>query len=247
VAGVWLRVSAWARANWARSIPVVLLVALAGGTAMALAAGTRRTDSAPERYTASYGGDPDLILYQPSGPPIADEMRELPGVASVQSITFVMAFPTGRSGGTTFDGVDPFTGDDDLPGSYIVEGRFTDPDSASEFTVTRQAAALMDAHIGEAYEVVSYTQDQIDANAFAAQPEGPTFTATLVGIVGSPTDFDEPSSMVTFSAGLLDAHPEIGIVASIVPVDVAGGSPAAVLEEVRALRSVPTSRSSRRS
>ena len=234
MAGVWLR-SAWARANWARSIPVVLLVALAGAAAMALVAGTRRTDSAPDRYTASYGGDPDLLLYQPYGPPIADSVREIDGVEHVQNITFVAAFPMKRDGSGIFDGVDPFAGDDDLPGSFVVDGRFTDPSAPTEFTLSRQAAAAMDATVGETYDVVSLTQAQIVANAFEDEPAGPRFDATLVGIVGSVTDFDAPTNTLTFSEGFLAALPDVGVVASIVPVYVADGATERVLAEIREL------------
>src|SRR5687768_4468350 len=117
MAGVWLRVTAWVRANWARTIPVVLLAGLAAGAASALAAGTRRTESVPDRYTRSFGGDPTTVLYQPYGPPLTDDVRALPEVASAKGTTFIAAFPIGGDGEVAFD-TNPFVGEDDLFGAY---------------------------------------------------------------------------------------------------------------------------------
>src|SRR6188768_3740207 len=103
MAGVWMRVATWARANWRRTIPVVLLVAIAAGAASALAAGSRRTATAPDRYTAVHGGDPTAVLYQPYGPPLTDDVRALPEVEWAEAITFIAAFPLDRDGEVVFD------------------------------------------------------------------------------------------------------------------------------------------------
>ncbi|MEJ7801731.1 MAG: FtsX-like permease family protein, partial [Ilumatobacter sp.] len=219
MAGVWFRVAAWVRSNWIRTIPVVLVVALAAGVAGALAVGTRRTETAPDRYTAAYGGDPTVALYQPYGPPLTDVIRTAPGVAEAHGVTFVLAFPLDRSGNDVFDS-NPFAGEDDFFGSRLVEGRFTAPGATDEFTVNQTEMDLLRGEVGETYDFVSYSQQQTDENDFDDNSsfDGPTFRATLVGIVTSSAEFEDSTPMLTFSDGFLPAHPGIGIVATIVGV-----------------------------
>lgn len=219
MAGVRMRVVAWVRSNWIRTIPVVLIVALAAGAAGALAVGTRRTETAPDRYTAAYGGDPTVALYQPYGPPLTDAISRAPGVAEARGITFVPAFPLDRFGNNVFDS-NPFAGEDDFFGTRVVEGRFNAPGATDEFTVNQTEMALLRGEVGETYNFVSYSQQQTDENDFGDNSsfDGPTFRATLVGIVTSPLEFDDPTPSLTFSNGFLPAHPGIGIVATIVGV-----------------------------
>ncbi len=127
MAGVWLRVAAWARANWPRTVPVVLIVALAGAAAFALVAGIRRTETAPSRLTAAFGGDPDLVLLQPAGDPLTSTIAALPGVLSAKGLTFVAAFPIGEDGSMAFE-ANPFAGEEDFFGTAVLEGRFTEGD-----------------------------------------------------------------------------------------------------------------------
>ena len=81
------------RFRWRRTLVVALLIGVVAGTVLTLAAGARRTASAPDRYTAASGGDPELVVMQPSGEPLTDAVRQLPGVAAVRAVTFVPAFP----------------------------------------------------------------------------------------------------------------------------------------------------------
>jgi hypothetical protein len=126
MAGVSLRVAAWARTSWTRVVPVIVVVALAAATPFALAAGTRRTETAPDRLTVAEGGDPDLVLYQSFGDPLTEEIRQVDGVESAIHITFVAAFPMADDGRLAFE-ANPFAGDDEFFGARVVEGRFTDP------------------------------------------------------------------------------------------------------------------------
>lgn len=236
MAGVWMRVATWARATWLRTIPVVVLVALAAGVSSALAIGTRRTESAPDRYTAAYGGDPTAVLYQPYGPPLIDAVRTLPGVTRADAGTFIAAFPIDRDGEVVYDS-NPFVGADDVFGARLVKGRFTE-DSALEFTVNRSALELMRGEIGTEYQLVSFSQEQTDDNAFGKDEEfeGPRMTATLVGVTASPTDFEDSSPVITYSDAVLAENPRAGIVSTIMAVNVSGGMTADdVAEAVRRL------------
>ena len=54
----------------AARVVAAVLAGIVGGTVLALAAGAQRTSSAPDRYTDAFGGDPELTLLQPFGPPV---------------------------------------------------------------------------------------------------------------------------------------------------------------------------------
>ena len=57
------------RRGWLPLLASAVLVGCTAGLAMGVVAGTWRTSSAPDRYTADAGGDPDLTITQMYGPP----------------------------------------------------------------------------------------------------------------------------------------------------------------------------------
>jgi len=236
VEGVRLRVRAWARTRWRSALLVALLAGLAAGAVLALVAGARRTSSAPDRYTEAFGGDPELTLYQPFGPPVAPMIAELPSVREVRSITFVAAFPIIAE--ETELGPNPFAGDDQALGGRVAEGRFTDPGAADELTINQPAGDLLGVKVGDRLTNVSYSGEQIANNEFqpGVPPAGPTFEATVVGIIDYPTDLEDPAPTIVFSQGVLDDFPEVGKVASFMTVRAAPGATAeSVLADIRSL------------
>ena len=81
VGAVGYRVARWLRSNAGRSVLLVAVVALVASVPLALAAGARRTASAPERYEASQSDVLDILAYQETeGPPLTDAVAALPGV-----------------------------------------------------------------------------------------------------------------------------------------------------------------------
>jgi hypothetical protein len=89
--GVLYRVRRIVRRRWIATAAVAVLVALVSGAVLTLVAGARRTASAPDRFTASVGGDSFVALQQESGPPRTAEVARLPGVRSVYAMTFAFA------------------------------------------------------------------------------------------------------------------------------------------------------------
>jgi hypothetical protein len=99
--------------------------------------------------------------------------------------------------------------------SRLVAGRATNPDRPHEFVADRSFARAHDAHVGDKFHAISWTQAQGDHGlGFGPDPNGPSFTATLVGIVqtASTDDF----SLVVFSPGLL--REDVGLVATLMSV-----------------------------
>ncbi len=221
--GVRLRLQAWGRVHWRSALMLAAVAGVVAGTVLALAIGARRTTSAPDRYTAAVGGDPDLGLHQPFGPPLQATIADLPTVSDVDAFTFVAAFPAGRNG-AELDG-NPFAGDDRARGGRVVDGRFTDPAAADEFTINRAAADAFGFGVGERFPIRSFSAEQVGNNEFrpGVAPEGPSFEATVVGIIEYPADLDDDTPTVIFSEGVLSAHPDIGIVATLMAVDGASG------------------------
>ncbi|MGI9031098.1 MAG: FtsX-like permease family protein [Ilumatobacteraceae bacterium] len=234
--GVRLRVRAWIRARWRSALLVALLAGLVAGAVLALVAGARRTGSAPDRYTEASGGDPELTLLQPFGPSVAPLIRELPSVGEVRSLTFVGAFPVIAD--ETEIGPNPFAGDDQALGGRVAEGRFTDPAAPDELTVNQAGGDLLDVEVGDRLPIASYSDEQIADNEFqpGVPTEGPSFEATVVGVVDYPTDFESPAPSRIFSQGVLDTYPDVGKVASFMTVRAAPGATAeSVLADIRSL------------
>lgn len=242
VSAVWFRVSIVVRRRAASIVVAAVVIGVLAGLALALTAGTRRTASAPDRYTAWAGGDPDLQITQQAGLPLTDRVASLPGVSEAKGYTFVLSFPLSPKDGAPLLDLNPFAGQDDVVGARVVEGRFTDPDEPYEFTVNRPLARELERRfgtkVGDRFEFVSYSSDQVRGNV-DLEKEAPAldpFTATLVGITESPTEFDEAGAQLVLSDALLDAHPDVGVVQSLIVAKVGSGTdPRSVLDAVRSM------------
>jgi putative ABC transport system permease protein len=233
------RTRSWFRRRWRLVLVTGLLIGLTSGVAMGLVAGTRRTSSAPDRYTRWAGGDPDLEVVQLGGAPLIDAVSSVPGVARVAGVSFVAAFLRGPDGNLVFE-PNPFAGDDRVGGARVVEGRFTDPEEPDEFTGNRAMAALLrrrfNSHVGDEFDVASFDATQLQSNrAFnSGQPPAvPVFRTRWVGVVETPADFEEGTPAFYYSKAFLHAHPTVGVVQTIMQIDVkTGTNPPAVLDTI---------------
>ncbi|HWC10148.1 MAG TPA: FtsX-like permease family protein [Acidimicrobiales bacterium] len=235
---VALRVNAWLRRDKLRLVVTILLIGITAGVTMGIAAGARRTDTAPDRYTRRAGGDPDLVITQLSGHPLSEQVARLPGVVSIQSQVFVPSFLVSPLDGMPVLEPNAFAGDDQFNGTRIIEGRFTRPASPDEFTVNGPMASLLarrfGTRVGDRFQVVSFTQEQVAAGFESLdEPAVPPFTATLVGISQSPLEFDDSSPAMVFPPSFLRAHPEVGVVQTQIAVRLDGVDPAGVMDAVR--------------
>ena len=236
-----LRVRRWVGRHWARLGVAAILIGVVGGLALGLAAGTRRTDSAPDRYTRHFGGDPDLLITQLSGQPLDEQVARLPGVESIESIVFVPSFLVSPRDGSLVFEPNSFAGDDDAVGRRAVKGRLVDPSHPDEFTVNRSMAALLSerfgTRVGDRFQVRSYDQHQVAGNFDTAEaPAVPPFAATLVGVTDAPTDFDDSSPQMVFPRSFLGAHPDVGVVQTIMAARLAPGiDPRDVMDAIHQL------------
>jgi hypothetical protein len=157
-------------------------------------------------------------------------------------MAFVTSFLVSPKDGKPLTDPNPFAGDERMMGARVVEGRLTDPTVPDEFTVNRRMAALLAQqsamHVGDQFQVASFDQAQVAANAFdtGEPPRVPLFTATLVGVTENPTDFDDPSPTMVFSQAFLRAHPTVGVVQTIIATHLQPGTdPNTVMDAVHAM------------
>ena len=156
---------------------------------------------------------------------------------------FVPSFLVSPLDGTPVFEPNSFAGDDDAVGARIVDGRFTDPANPNEFTINRPMASLLaerfGTHIGDRFQVVSFSQEQVAANFDTIEtPAVPPFTATLVGVTESPAEFDDPSLQMVFSRSFLAAHSDVGVVQTLIAAHLAAGiDPREVMDSVHLLPS----------
>jgi hypothetical protein len=205
------------------TVTVSLIVAVVCGVVIAFAAGARRTSTAPDRYTASFGGAFDALVRQGDfSRPMNREVAALPGVASVEALTFIFGELIDSNGnGLDFSTV--FIGSARAAGVHLVDGRVTDPRNEHEFVANRSFLEFSHARIGDTYELVTLTQDQSrDVGFLMDDPQGPRASITLVGVVDGAAKLEDPSPMVVVSPAMFDEG-DIGIADSLMAVDLRPG------------------------
>ncbi len=232
VGAILLRTRRALRAQWRSTTAVAFVVAVVVGAVIGIAAGARRTAQAPDALTRALGGDPDASITQLNGEPLTAGVAKLPSVADIDAFTFMFAALQVDMEHQTF-GTTVFAGTRRL-GSRFIEGRPADPTDPHEFIVDRTFVKRYHARLGQHFEVVTWTREQQAAGqAFNAQPGG-RFTGTLVGVVETGDELEDPGSAAVFSPALL--HDDIGRVATLMAVRLhAGNTPADLRHELDTL------------
>lgn len=194
MSAVWLRLRAEMRSHLAATVALTLLVGIAGGVALATAAGARRTDTAFPRFLhASHAGD---VLISPQATGLKGfyaDIGRLPEVERTGAAAGVFLFYVSPSGKvdpslmTTFDSVDGRLGYAvDRP--KILEGRLPDPGNPTEGLANRFLAERLHLHAGSKLRLISFREappldpSKVRASDYARV----TFTITGIGVF--PTD-----------------------------------------------------------
>ncbi|MCU1360594.1 MAG: hypothetical protein JWN99_1883 [Ilumatobacteraceae bacterium] len=202
------------RARWVATVTLSVIVALLAAIAISCAAGARRTATAPDRYVAAFGGGFDVEVTQDEGPPRTAEIAALPAVADVQATTFIFAH-VAKSGTTDFLNTLAFSGSAEPLGLPLSSGRAPDPGTRNEFVASRQLVEANGLSIGDTFDVVTLTEEQRATEGFDATTfDGPSWTATLVGILDSRGSLDDATAVVEFSGTVLD-DPAIAYASSV--------------------------------
>ncbi|NED99929.1 ABC transporter permease [Phytoactinopolyspora halotolerans] len=184
----WLRLDL--RRRWRTLLVLTLLIAVASGTVMAVAAGARRGASANERLTAATA--PATVQILPNDPAFDwDMVRRLPGVEAVGVVVFSRYELDGRpiEGPVFADAVTMYQ----LERPTVLEGRLADPSRLDEAVITPRFAETYGAGVGDQVAIRLYepgTLDDIAPNwreqpsaADAARADGPRLQMRIVGVV----------------------------------------------------------------
>jgi hypothetical protein len=178
-------------------------------------AGARRTATAPDRYTASIGGNVDGELQQRSGAPLTGRIAALPGVKQIAGYTFVFGGLESAQHKVpdsllTFAGVRPLV-------SHLIAGREPNPSAPHEFVADRSFTKASGARVGDRFAFRSISRAQIaSGQGFGGQPKGAAFEATMVGIIDSPDEINSDNTVAFFPRSLL--REDVGSVATIMQV-----------------------------
>lgn len=208
------------RTHWRSTAALTVIVATVLGVVLAFAAGARRTATAPDRFTAAFGGEADGRVEQQTGPPRTKEVAGLPGVSAVDAVTFVFGSLAPQRGGPPAETF-VFAGSHRAFGTRLVDGRLPEQTEPGEFVATRSFVESHHAVLGDRFRLATLTQEQADQagfDAFAAEePRGRSVDAVLVGIVDGPTELQDPTPLTAFSPALLDSG-TVGVSATIMAV-----------------------------
>ncbi len=210
---VLYRATTWLRTRVGQAVLVGLLIALVLTPAFVLFAGARRTSSAPARYTAAQSIAFDVHVDQSDGYPLTDEIAALPGVRSVAFATFMFGALIAEGATTPVDAL-TFAGQADALTVQVVTGREPAPSAPGEFVASETWVALTGATLGDAFTLQTISQAEAARRGYAGAFDGPTTTATLVGIFDDRVqDLNSSYPVALFGRGLLDAYqePSIGL------------------------------------
>jgi ABC-type lipoprotein release transport system permease subunit len=187
------------RARWRTWLGLALLVAVASGTVLTLAAGARRTDSAYGRFLRAHDAYDVLVLGSVIdfgdgwGRVDLDEVASLPQVADsararIEVLTPLgnhLASPDGRIG-------------TEINRFRVLDGRLADPTAVDEVVVTKAAADAFGIAPGDELEPVpaEWVQlasafdpsigEMVEAAGRRLKSELPGGVLTVVGIVAAP-------------------------------------------------------------
>ena len=215
------RVRSVLRRRLAATLGVTLIVTLVCGVVIAFAAGAKRTSTAPDRYTTDFGGVADArIIQDDRGKPLDRQVAALPGVESVDSMSFVFG-GLSDAGGNNLDFSLVFAGSFRPGGVRLVDGRAADPANEHEFVATRNFVGRTHLKIGDALNLVTLTPDQALNGFNLSDPRGPRLSITMVGIVDGASQLDDSTPIVVISPALLGEN--IGLSETLMDVDLRPG------------------------
>ena len=201
----WYRARADLRRGIGGTIVLIALVALAGGVALAAAAGSMRTRNALPEFLA-YNNAPDAAVFVDP---------ELPGDQQSDLLQQVLALPEWdgaaliATAGVTLepeaDGglvmVATAIRDAEFPlqlsRPIIVDGRQPDPSAATDAVINEVMADGLGVDVGDTFDLRSITSENLEAfgnGRVQSDPDGTDFAMEVVAIQREPTDLQEPGA-----------------------------------------------------
>ncbi len=200
--------AAWA---WARTelrtrgratVVLVLLVGVSLGAVLTAAAGARRTDTAFDRFLDASAAA-DLRVQYSSDDDIDEEvLRRLhsdPRVEAALPIFFTVGFTEESEYdiGVVHSPDPAFLRDIDR--LRLSDGRIPARDAADEIVAGEFLAKGMSLELGDRMSLITFSQVQLDTEAFDQEPAGPVLDLEVVGIGRSPDDLASEDNSILYA------------------------------------------------
>ena len=197
MSAVWMWVRSEWRREWGALLALGLLIAVAGGVTLAVAAGARRADTAMDRFMAATN-QPQLeaelsfpenlaeaeskLDELPTAPELADRLAAVDGVDGVTVINWIAA-AAGPDGEFFNGGFGAQRGR--APSMLVVDGRWADPADPHEVMVAEAAVEAWEAGVGETITLhtLGPGQFRMFAGLEGGEPEGPVVDVRVVGVI----------------------------------------------------------------
>lgn len=198
---VWVCARRELRRHWPGHLALTLLVALVGGTVLAVTAGAHRTNTAFDRFLA-FSRPAHAIAVDVGGAP--DRHRLVASLPQVDEFAVMRDYAVVTPDPEAFlpfvASVDGAFGRD-LQRTLVIEGRSADPSAADEVALSERQAELLRTSVGETLSLPTYRPDQIEGlytSETEVAPEGPVVRLRVVGIVRGARDVgsDDPGLVV---------------------------------------------------
>jgi hypothetical protein len=194
---VWMRVMAVARSRWRSWIILALLIALAGGGVLSLAAGARRTQTAYSRFETAQRAA-DVILYMNGG-------TQTP-VGAIEHLPEVAEFATSVALSPTEASFSPVVLTDarlgrDINRFKMLAGRL--PRKPDEVAIGFLMASSQNLHVGDLLQVQGPAVAAASRKGIGESADG-RLTWRVVGIEAAPGEFP-PSVYSSQQIGYLSA------------------------------------------
>ena len=190
MAAVWVYARWTLGGRYRSATAMVLVIAIAGGIALAALAGARRTDSAVGRF---------VTQFQPAQGQIEAPTRDfsaiaaLPQVSATEAGAFMLLAPIDRTGRvnrsyeiSTVDLLDHL----DFSRPLILAGRLPGAKDVNDVVVNPSAALDGHLHVGSTVHLRAFSpaSAQQVLQGSDRPPTGPEYTVRVVGIVRTPSD-----------------------------------------------------------
>ena len=212
MSAVWFVARSEMRHRWLGALVLVALVGIVAGTVLASVAGARRTSSSLTRFErATHSANLEFSATSVSDEQLA-EMRQIPHVVDVGVLRQLAMFNSSLGFLPTAGPVDDDWGHTmDRP--LLLEGRRAR--GADELDIGPGLAKRMHLRVGDHVQFQSFTQQDINEQLGGTtfDPNGPTPTLRVVGIVRRPLDLGargDTGGVIVPTRAFMDKYSEIG-------------------------------------
>ena len=178
-----------ARRHWRSFVLLALVAAFVVGTTLTAFAGSRRSQSAFDRYLEEVR-TADLITFVNNDAPL-DDVAGVESVESAVAFDLLAAIPERSDPSEFFPMFAPYAAST-MFRYPLVSGRRADPGEVLEVNLSERTARRLKVATGDELPLVSYTQEEAGAleeeDGGPAEPTGPSLRLRVVGVVRDPGD-----------------------------------------------------------